>query len=170
MAEDAKDESGFKVVDRRPFAPDGSRRDDPHDEVHQHTPRESAQSSSALPARASAEVRKPTQEKTGAAARPEEIGEEPAEDAFEGDPGFSTLVSYLYTTAMFQLGLMQGPGGERIPPDLVNARRTVDMLEVVQEKTRGNLTPSESKLLDEVLYDLRVTFVDVQEQLASKRK
>ncbi|TAM80686.1 MAG: DUF1844 domain-containing protein [Acidobacteria bacterium] len=79
------------------------------------------------------------------------------------------LVSYLSTTAMFQLGLLPGPGGEYIPADFANASRTVDLLEVLQEKTRGNLTGQESKLLDDVLYELRMTFLEVQKR-ASKQK
>ena len=75
---------------------------------------------------------------------------------------FHTLVSYLATTVMFQLGLLAGPSGERIPLDLANARRTLDLLDILQEKTRGNLTTEEAKLLDDVLYELRLSFLEIQ--------
>jgi len=76
--------------------------------------------------------------------------------------GFETLVSYLGTTAMFQMGLVAGPGGQRIPADLTNARNTIDMIEVLERKTRGNLTPDESRLLEDVLYELRLAYVEVE--------
>jgi hypothetical protein len=69
---------------------------------------------------------------------------------------------------MFQLGLLEGPEGERIPPDMPNAQRTIALLEVLQEKTRGNLTQRETKLLDDVLYDLRLSFVEIEKRLAQE--
>ena len=91
------------------------------------------------------------------------LDEEPAAD-------FEMLVSYLSTTVMFQLGLLPGPGGERIPPDLPNARRTIDLLGVLEQKTRGNLAPEEAQLLDDVLADLRMGYVETENRLAKKRK
>ena len=71
---------------------------------------------------------------------------------------------------MFQLGLLPGPGGERLPVDLANARMTIDLLDVLQEKTAGNLTEDESRLLDEVLYELRLSFVEVQKRATQTPK
>ncbi|HUU14705.1 MAG TPA: DUF1844 domain-containing protein, partial [Terriglobia bacterium] len=84
--------------------------------------------------------------------------------------GFETLVSYLSTTAMFQLGLLPGPGGERISPDLPNAHRTIDLLDVLREKTRGNLNENEAKLLDDVLYELRMSYVEIEKRMPAKGK
>ncbi len=90
-------------------------------------------------------------------------------EAIHGEPsGFETLVSYLSTTTMFQVGLLAGPGGERIPPDMTNAQRTIDLLAVLQEKTRGNLNADEARLLDDVLYELRMTFLELQKRMARK--
>ena len=141
-----KDESlSFRVVDRRAFSSDGTRRE-PALEPENVT--EKAPPSPPTP---------PVPEEAEA--------EEPPE---ESAVGFEMLVSYLSTTAMFQLGLLEGPGGERIPPDMPNAQRTIDLLEVLQEKTRGNLTQREAKLLDDVLYDLRLSFVEIEKRLAQK--
>ena len=63
---------------------------------------------------------------------------------------------------MFQLGLLPGPSGENIPLDLASARRTLDLLDVLQQKTQGNLSKEEAKLLDDVLYELRLTFIEIQ--------
>jgi len=143
---DNKDEpSSFRVVDRRPFSSDGTRRE-PAGEA-ERTPEKRPDPVPAAPVQPEAEV------------------EEPAE---ESAVGFEMLVSYLSTTAMFQLGLLEGPGGERIPPDMPNAQRTIDLLEVLQEKTRGNLSQREAKLLDDVLYDLRLSFVEIEKRLAQK--
>jgi len=143
---DNKDEpSSFRVVDRRTFSSDGTRRE-PAREVENMAERRPA-SPPPRPAPAEAEVE---------------------EHAEESAVGFEMLVSYLSTTAMFQLGLLEGPGGERIPPDMPNAQRTIDLLEVLQEKTRGNLTQREAKLLDDVLYDLRLSFVEIEKRLAQK--
>jgi hypothetical protein len=51
-----------------------------------------------------------------------------------------------------------------------NAKRTIDLLEILQEKTQGNLTAGESRLLEDVLYELRISFVEVQKRLARKSK
>ncbi len=149
MAEDKDTASGFKVVDRRPFASDGKRRDDLEEE-----PKKSVRAAAPTPPPA------PQPEE------PPAVEEEEAEET--GPAGFDTIVSYLSTTAMFQLGLLAGPGGQRIPPDLINARRTIDMLEVLQEKTRGNLTENEARLLEEVLYELRMSYVAVQQRFTQK--
>jgi Domain of unknown function (DUF1844) len=63
-----------------------------------------------------------------------------------------------------------GPDGEALPPDLVGAHRTIDLVETLQKKTRGNLTAKESKLLDQILYELRLSFVEINKRFASKQK
>lgn len=163
MAKERDESHEFKVVDRRPFSDDGSRRPE----------------SPAPNGQAASEVR-PIQAKPAPATPADQRGPVPADDRGrdleseeaglrgEGLASFETLVSYLSTTAMFQLGLIPGPGGEAIPTDFVNARRTVDLLEILQEKTRGNLTRDEARMLEDVLYELRITFVEVQNHLTRK--
>ncbi|HEY6290103.1 MAG TPA: DUF1844 domain-containing protein [Terriglobia bacterium] len=164
-----KNEPGFKVVDRRPFAGDGSSRNKAEEIPAEPRKHESpAESPSASSARQTTEAVTPELEVPGF--------ETEGDLGFEGgippgaDSGFDTLVSYLGTTAMFQLGLVTGPSGERIPADLTNARQTVDMLEVLQQKTYGNLTSDEAQLLEDVLYELRMAFVEVQKRAAAKPK
>ena len=148
MANEKNEPSGFKVVDRRSFNSEGSRREDEAPEVKKPEP---------VPERAPRPQR----------SEPSKL--ESSDGEVAGEPsGFETLVSYLSTTTMFQLGLLAGPGGERIPPDMQNAQRTIDLLQVLQDKTQGNLTPSESRLLDDVLYELRMTFVELQKRQARK--
>ncbi len=154
MADDKHESSGFKVVDRRGFTSEGSPRPESASEEKK------AEAPPAMPAvepaPAAEEMRRSPMM-------------EPDETEFDEQPsGFDTLVSYLSTTAMFQLGLMAGPGGERIPADMPNAQRTIDLLEVLQEKTKGNLTAKEARLLEDVLYELRMTFVELQKRQARK--
>ncbi len=147
MPEQKAESSGFKVVDRRSFTSEGERvAGQPEKAEEKHQP-ESQISSKA------------------AAEPPSEPEVADAEDSER----FAMLVSYLSTTAMFQLGLLPGPGGEYIPADLANGSRTIDLIEVLQEKTRGNLNSQESKLLDEVLYELRMTYLEVQKRASKQR-
>jgi len=76
---------------------------------------------------------------------------------------FSTLVLSLGTTALYQLGEIADAesGAEgRVEPNLPIARQTIDTLEMLAEKTRGNLTDTESKLLESILYELHMKFVE----------
>ena len=57
-----------------------------------------------------------------------------------------------------------------MPSDMPNAKRTIDLMEVLQEKTQGNLTAGESRLLEDVLYELRMSFVEMQKRQARKSK
>ena len=74
---------------------------------------------------------------------------------------FSTFVLSLATTAMVQLGLVPDPStGTPLPKDPLLARQTIDTLEMLRDKTRGNLDEEEQKLIDSLLYDLRMRFVE----------
>ena len=163
MPEDQKGSSNFKVVDRRIFSEDGTvRRKSPEEEQARFEPPKNAGRQSVISGHQQSAARRST-------SRPsrEPQGEQLADDEITS---FETLISYLSTTAMFQLGLIPGPSGERIPMDLQNARRTIDMLEVLQEKTEGNLTDNEAKLLEDVLYELRMSFVELERRRAQKTK
>lgn len=77
---------------------------------------------------------------------------------------FSTFVLSLASSAAVHLGLVPGPDGGEPKKDLALAKQTIDILGILQEKTRGNLDEGEDKLLQSVLYDLRVQYVDAQKQ------
>jgi hypothetical protein len=63
---------------------------------------------------------------------------------------------------MINLGRVESPDGQRQAPNLPAAKQMIDILGILEEKTRGNLDESERKLLTSLLYDLRVQYVDVQ--------
>jgi len=73
---------------------------------------------------------------------------------------FSTFVLSLSTSAFYHLGLVPDPEtGKPAEPNLALARQTIDTLEVLQVKTRGNLDAQEAHLLESLLYELRLRFV-----------
>ena len=84
----------------------------------------------------------------------------------EDQPGisFAGFVISLATTAAVHFGDMPDPNtGERIEPDLVAAHQMIDLIALLQDKTKGNLTADESKLVDDLLYELRMRFVQAQQ-------
>jgi hypothetical protein len=80
---------------------------------------------------------------------------------------FSLLVVSLRAQAEMQLGLM-GMGEEKPEPDLVMVRHAIDLLGVLSEKTKGNLTLEEQRLLENSLTELRFRFVQVSDEHAKK--
>lgn len=75
---------------------------------------------------------------------------------------FSALITSLAQTTLFQLGLIRTPDmTEPMKPDLDGARQTIDLIAILEQKTRGNLTEEEKKLIDETLFQLRMAFVEV---------
>jgi hypothetical protein len=85
---------------------------------------------------------------------------DPKPDASLPPIDFSNFVLSLGASVMVQLGMAEGPDGEkRDAPNLPLARQVIDTLEMLQEKTRGNLDADEERLLQSVLYDVRMSFV-----------
>ena len=74
---------------------------------------------------------------------------------------FAALVSMLTTQALFALGLLQVKGQEQKEPDLEMAKYNIDILETIQEKTKGNLTKEEETVLSNTLNELRMGYVRV---------
>jgi hypothetical protein len=73
---------------------------------------------------------------------------------------FPTLVLSLANTALFQLGLIKTSESDEPKKDLNGARQTIDILGLLEEKTRGNLTDQEQRILTETLFQLRMVFVE----------
>ncbi len=77
----------------------------------------------------------------------------------ESEVNFSSFVMSLATQAMVQLGQMAPPPGMEIPVDVESGKSTIDILAMIQQKTRGNLSKEEAKFLEDVLHTLRVSYV-----------
>ena len=77
---------------------------------------------------------------------------------------FAGFVISLATTAAVHFGDIADPNtGERHEPDLVSAHQMIDLISLLQDKTKGNLTEDEAKLVDDLLYELRMRFVQAQQ-------
>jgi len=79
---------------------------------------------------------------------------------------FATLVSSLVTQILFALGGMEDPQTKKRYVDLDLAKHHIDTLAVLEEKTRGNLTEEEKKILDNALYEVRMQYVRMAQGVA----
>ncbi len=131
MADDKEERRGFQVKDRRRFSDSGEARPDVAEETAEPPPRPTAESAA-----------------PGAA---------PADEPVT----FSTFVLGLSTQALLHLGEIPNPMTRALEPDLGAAKHVIDILGILQEKTRSNLEPGEASLLDSVLYDLRMRYVEL---------
>lgn len=139
-------EATFKVTDRRPFNTDG-------------TPRTDFQESQRSQSAAS-----------------ETPGQRPAETVVSPAPGsktppetsplFADFLMGLVSSAAMSLGMVEHPTAGQKVVDLPSAQHMIDLLGVLREKTRGNLSLEEEQVLDGSLAELRMRYV----QLASKTK
>jgi hypothetical protein len=95
----------------------------------------------------------------------EELGtEEPPEsDRHQEIPlpeiNFTNLILSLSTQAVIQLGEIQDPVTRQLTKNLPLAKQTIDLIGMLKEKTKGNLTSDEEKIVESLLYDLRMRYV-----------
>jgi hypothetical protein len=78
---------------------------------------------------------------------------------------FAQIVQSIYMTTIMQLGGATQEG-QQPRVDLMGARQSIDMLAVLAEKTKGNLTPAEAQLMDNALFEVRMGFLEVTQALA----
>ena len=79
---------------------------------------------------------------------------------------FLSLVSMFQVAAMQQMGKLVNPITNKVERDLEQARASIDVLEMLQAKTKGNLTQAERDFLDKVLFELHMNFVDESDRRA----
>lgn len=82
---------------------------------------------------------------------------------------FERLVQSIYMSAAVQMGADTQPG-EQPRVDILGARQSIDMLGVLEEKTRGNLTEDEKRLLQTALFDLRMSFLEITNAITKSAK
>ena len=137
-------ESTIKVVDRRAFTPDGRRREEvPEADGEPSGPDQGAGPAGDAPAGGKA---------TGAGFEHRPLQEPEGVD-------FTMLVSAMANQALFVLGEIPHPDTGEATVHLEQARLQIDLLDLLRVKCRGNLTPDEDRLLDKVLYQLRMLYV-----------
>lgn len=158
---------GFKVSDRRLFNPDGTPREIVPEAAPPAAPPEPAASTTAGATTASA-----TAGTAGA-----QFSREP-EPAFGGASGkheedemteFMAAIMNIASPAFIYLGLADHPATGRPQIDLGAAQQYIDILAVIREKTKGNLTRNEEEFFDGILSDMRMQFVSLRNQMPGGR-
>ena len=91
-------------------------------------------------------------------AEPEAAAEQAEQMPFP-EINFSTFIFSLNTSALLHLGEVPDPATGKQQEDLVMAKQTIDLIAMLEEKTRGNLTSDEENLVKHILYDLRLRYV-----------
>jgi hypothetical protein len=157
VAEQNKDDSSFRVIDRRPFTSEGELRPDvvaeqEKENQRQETKREEIQAKS----------------DGAAAAASGEKAAIPAADAPKRAPAFENLIRMIGSNAAMVLGAYADPrtGQPVIDPDA--ARELIDMLDALHEKTKGNLAPEEDSLLLDLLGKLKMTYLEINQAMAAE--
>ena len=77
---------------------------------------------------------------------------------------FSTFIVSLASSAMVHLGETPNPEDGSTSHDLALARNSIDLIAMLKEKTQGNLTDDEKRLVETLLYDLRMRYVEAQKK------
>jgi hypothetical protein len=77
-----------------------------------------------------------------------------------GEFHFIQLVLMFQAAAMQQMGKLENPITKKVERDLEQAKFSIDMLEMIQQKTKGNLSENEKKFLEHILFELRMNYVD----------
>ncbi|MFZ4578230.1 MAG: DUF1844 domain-containing protein [Myxococcota bacterium] len=80
---------------------------------------------------------------------------------------FSTFILSLASSAMMHMGLVPDPGGRSAEVNLEMAHQTIEMLAMLRQKTAGNLDQQEAALLERVLHDIRMAYVEQNRKMSS---
>jgi hypothetical protein len=184
----------FVITDRRKFTLEGEPRPDadPSPEKERREPAPVEPISSAGPVRDVERKPEPTAQAVASPATEDDIPPGPTAEQAEqsrlayettadrldtairaANPGmdhppamsFESLVQSVYMTAIMQLGGAT-PEGQQPQVDILGARQSIDMLAILAEKTKGNLTADESRLLDSALFELRMAFLEITQALS----
>jgi hypothetical protein len=81
---------------------------------------------------------------------------------------FEKVIESLYMSALIQMGAVRPEGETQAQIDVIGARQTIDSVTILQEKTRGNLTDRENTLLQNVLFELRMAWIELTNAIAAR--
>ena len=127
---------GFTVQDRRRFSPETG-------EAREDSPEETATAQG------------PQEKREDSAAHSHAADQEPLPEL-----NFSTFVIGLSTQALMHLGEIGNPMSGKVETDVPVAKQMIDILAMLRDKTRGNLDPNEDRLMEDILFDLRMKYVE----------
>jgi hypothetical protein len=91
----------------------------------------------------------------------------PGVETAAGAITFEHIIQSFYVSAMMAMGAGTEPG-QKARVDILGARQSIDMLALLQEKTKGNLTPKEEATLQNVLFELRMMFLEITNAIAQQ--
>ncbi len=83
----------------------------------------------------------------------------------EGQLTFSTFILSLSTSALVNLGELPDPLNNEKDVNLPLAKQTIGLIEMLMEKTKGNLTEDEDRLIEGILYDLRLKYIEAAKKV-----
>jgi hypothetical protein len=170
-----EEQTSYKVTDRRLFNPDGTPRDVPENERPEPAPaKPAAESTPAGPAEPLVNADAGAA-KVGVDAAPPATAEEPRPASAESevrsgevdlpdadDPAsFASFLMSIASNAASSLGMMEHPVTHKREVDLELGKHWIDVLGMLEKKTRGNLVPQEQQILEGLLADLRMQFVSL---------
>lgn len=181
-----KDKSEFTVTDRRLFSAEGELRKDVAESEERSSeafrpqaggdgePAAQEVSSHAVPIPAEEQFTPPSEHEQAAQAEAYKQTTKAVDDTIrkemrkQGQPHrpedfeitFDKFIASLYMSTLMQLGLA-APEGTKPQVDIIGARQTIDTLSMLREKTKGNLTPAEENVLQNILYELRMAYLEV---------
>jgi Domain of unknown function (DUF1844) len=185
----AEKKSEFVVTDKRRFGAEGeSRPDAPAEEEKAATPRATPPTQAAQPIgvpETLGKVATVSEEELPAPPTPEEQHEQSeaykastkkiddlisasGRGASQGpmEMNFERVIESFYMSALIQMGAIR-QGNEQPQVDIIGARQTIDSLSVLQDKTKGNVTDREKTLLQNVLFELRMAWIEITNAVAS---
>jgi Domain of unknown function (DUF1844) len=157
----SEEQPTFKVVDRRPFNPDGSPRELSAQEIEEaeRAAKAAAAENAAAEAISSQTAKPKTEAPRPPASAPRETEPSPTGDPLDDPASFLSLIMSLATNAAANLGMMPHPVTGETGVDLQTAKHWIDVLGMLQHKTHGNLDPQEAQTLESLLADLRMQYV-----------
>ena len=183
-------QTGFTVTDRRKFTLDGELRDDaPAEQQQEHKPAHAASEKVlTMPSPAEREP-EPEPEALSEEEMPQFTEKESAEQnaayressrqiddmlrqanpdvSAAGPITFEHVIQSFYVSAMLAMGAGTEPG-QKARIDILGARQSIDMLALLQEKTKGNLSTREEATLQNVLFELRMMFLEITNAIAAQ--
>jgi hypothetical protein len=151
---DQKEDSSFRVIDRRPFTSEGEIRPDVVAEQEREGKIEEAKEAAKTAANKSADG-----DKSAAT---------PAADTPKKNPAFENLIRMIGSNAAMVLGAYADPRTGQPVIDPEAARELIDMLDALHEKTRGNLAPEEDSLLLDLSGKLKMTYLEINQAMAAQ--
>ncbi len=153
----------MKVTDKRRFTAEGEAREEGEEETDRKAAEASTNTSTGTTTSTSTGAEADADAAAAAGAVAGADAEAEAGKAPRGPLDFATFIESLATVALMHMGLVEVRGEEKIPVNLEFAKEQIDILGLLDEKTRGNLTPDEAQLLAAILRDLRLAYVRMRE-------